>query len=157
MEILGLDGVPAAGDSFVVTEDEVKARNIAAYRKRREREAQAIKLARGTTMEQMVARIQSGDIKELPVVVKADVQGSVEALAGALEKLGTDAIKVRILHSAVGAINESDVTLARASDAMIIGFNVRAILKRVKPPAGMVLMCAITRSSMTRLKTLSGL
>lgn len=126
VEILGLDGVPAAGDNFIVTDDEVKARNIAAYRKRREREAQAVKSARGTTMEQMVARIQSGEVKELPVVIKADVQGSIEALAGALERLGTDAIKVRILHSAVGAINESDITLANASDAMVIGFNVRA-------------------------------
>lgn len=125
VEILGLDGVPAAGDDFVVTGDEAKARDIAAYRQRKEREAQAVKSARGT-MEQMFARIQSGEAKELPVVIKGDVQGSVEALIGTLEKLGTEAVKVKVLHAAVGAVNESDITLARASDALVVGFNVRA-------------------------------
>ncbi|AMW34486.1 translation initiation factor IF-2 [Haematospirillum jordaniae] len=125
VEILGLDGIPSAGDDFVVTGDEAKARDIAAYRQRKEREAQAVKSARGT-MEQMFARIQAGEAKELPVVIKGDVQGSVEALIGTLEKLGTEAVKVKVLHAAVGAINESDITLARASGALVVGFNVRA-------------------------------
>lgn len=125
VEIIGLQGVPAAGDDFIVTEDEAKARDVAAYRQRKEREAAAVKAARGS-MEQMFAKIQAGEAKELPVVIKGDVQGSVEALIGTLEKIGTDAVKVKVLHSAVGAINESDVTLAKASDALIVGFNVRA-------------------------------
>lgn len=125
VEIIGLQGVPAAGDDFIVTEDEAKARDVAAYRQRKEREAAAVKAARGS-MEQMFAKIQAGEAKELPVVIKGDVQGSVEALIGTLEKIGTEAVKVKVLHSAVGAINESDVTLAKASDALIVGFNVRA-------------------------------
>ncbi len=125
VEIIGLQGTPSAGDDLVVTEDESQAREIAAYRQRKEREAMAVKAARGT-MEQMFAKIQSGEAKEMAVVIKADVQGSVEALTGTLEKLGNDTIKVRVLHGAVGALNESDVTLAKASGAIIIGFNVRA-------------------------------
>ena len=125
VEIIGLQGTPSAGDDLIVLDDESKAREIAAYRQRKEREAVAVKAARGT-MEQMFAKIQSGEAKEMAVVVKADVQGSVEALTGTLEKLGNDTIKVRVLHGAVGALNESDVTLAKASGAIIIGFNVRA-------------------------------
>ncbi|MGC2854912.1 translation initiation factor IF-2 [Novispirillum sp. DQ9] len=125
VEILGLNGTPAAGDDFIVVEEEAKAREIAEYRQRKDREAQAVKSARGT-LDQMFAKIQAGEAKELPVVIKGDVQGSVEALIGTLEKIGTEAVKVRVLHSAVGAINESDITLAKASDALVIGFNVRA-------------------------------
>jgi len=125
VEIIGLQGTPSAGDDLIVLDDEGKAREIAAYRQRKEREATAVKAARGT-MEQMFAKIQSGEAKEMAVVIKADVQGSVEALTGTLEKLGNETIKVRVLHGAVGALNESDVTLAKASGAIIIGFNVRA-------------------------------
>lgn len=125
VEILGLQGTPSAGDDFIVVEDEARARDVTAYRQRKEREAQAVRSARGT-MEQMFAKIQAGEIKELPVVVKSDVQGSAEALTGTLEKIGSETAKVRVLHAAVGAINESDVTLAKASEALIIGFNVRA-------------------------------
>jgi len=125
VEILGLQGVPSAGDDLVVVEDEGRAREISSYRQRKEREAQAVKSARGT-MEQMFAKIQAGEAKELPVVIKGDVQGSVEALIGTLEKIGTEEATIRVLHSGVGAINESDVTLAKASNALIIGFNVRA-------------------------------
>ena len=125
VEILGLQGVPAAGDDLIVVEDEQKAREVSSYRQRKDREAQAVKSARGT-MEQMFAKIQAGEAKELPVVIKGDVQGSIEALIGTLEKCGSDEVKVRVLHGAVGAINESDITLAKASEALVVGFNVRA-------------------------------
>ena len=125
VEILGFQGTPQAGDDFVVVDDEAKAREVAGYRQRKEREALAVKSARGT-MEQMFAKIKAGEAKELPVVIKADVQGSVEAIVGTLEKMATEAVKVRVLHSAVGGINESDITLAKASEALVVGFNVRA-------------------------------
>ena len=125
VEVLGFNGTPEAGDDFIVVEDETKAREVAGYRQRKERESQFVKSARGS-MEQMFERIQTGEAKELPVVIKGDVQGSVEALIGTLEKMGTDEVKPRVLHAAVGGINESDITLAKASDALVIGFNVRA-------------------------------
>ncbi|MCF8500491.1 MAG: translation initiation factor IF-2 [Rhodospirillum sp.] len=125
VEVLGFQGTPSAGDDFIVVEDENRAREVSEYRQRKDREAQQVRTARGT-MEQMFEKIQAGEARELPVVVKADVQGSVEALVGTLEKLGNDDVKVRVLHAAVGGINESDITLAKASDAVIIGFNVRA-------------------------------
>ncbi|MFN3075458.1 MAG: translation initiation factor IF-2 [Alphaproteobacteria bacterium] len=125
VEILGFQDTPDAGDDFIVVGDEAKAREVAGYRQRKQREAMHVQSARGT-LEQMFARIQAGEAKELPVVVKGDVQGSVEALIGTLGRLGSSEVKVRVLHSAVGAINESDVTLAKASGALIIGFNVRA-------------------------------
>ncbi len=125
VEIIGLNGTPSAGDDFIVVEEEAKAREISEYRQRKVREAHAVKSARGT-LDQMFAKIQAGEAKELPVVIKGDVQGSVEALIGTLDKIGTDKVKIRVLHSAVGAISESDITLAKASNALIIGFNVRA-------------------------------
>ncbi|MEO5375621.1 MAG: translation initiation factor IF-2 [Alphaproteobacteria bacterium] len=125
VEILGFQNTPDAGDDFIVVGDETQAREVAGYRQRKQREATQVQSARGT-LEQMFARIQAGEAKELPIVIKGDVQGSVEALIGTLDKLGTSEVKVRVLHSAVGAINESDVTLAKASNALIIGFNVRA-------------------------------
>ncbi len=125
VEVLGLAGTPAAGDDFITVETETRAREVAAYRQRKDRDAKVAAGARGT-LEQMFSRIAAGEAKELPVVVKGDVQGSVEAIVGTLEKMGTEEVKVRILHSAVGAINESDITLAKASDALVIGFNVRA-------------------------------
>jgi translation initiation factor IF-2 len=125
VEVLGLNGVPQAGDDFIVVENETRAREVAGYRERKQREARHVASARGT-LEQMFERIQAGEVKELPVVVKGDVQGSVEAIIGTISRIGTDEVKIRVLHSAVGGINESDVTLARASSALIIGFNVRA-------------------------------
>jgi translation initiation factor IF-2 len=122
---LGLQGTPSAGDDFVVVEDESKAREVSDYRQRRTREAQAA-LAKRSSLEQMFSKIKEGESKELPVLIKADVQGSVEALVTTLEKLGNDDVKVKVLHTGVGGINESDITLARASEAFIIGFNVRA-------------------------------
>ncbi|MFH1805806.1 MAG: translation initiation factor IF-2 [Pseudomonadota bacterium] len=123
VEVTGLNGVPSAGDDFVVVETEAKAREVAEFRQRRTREQQAATMKK-SALENMFSG--TGDTKELPIVIKGDVQGSVEALIGTLQKLGNDEVSVRVLHSGVGGINESDVTLARASNALIIGFNVRA-------------------------------
>ncbi len=125
IEALGLNGLPLAGDDFVVVENEARAREVTDFRQRRRRDAAAAAGGRGT-LEQMFSKIASGAAKELPVVVKSDVQGSLEAIVGSLEKLSTDEVAVRALHSAVGGISESDVILAKATGALIIGFNVRA-------------------------------
>ena len=124
VEVIGLNGTPAAGDDFVVVADENTAREISAYRARKARELLNVKRLGGT--EGLLAQIKAGEMKEVPVLIKADVQGSVEALIGILSKIKNDEIKVNIVHSAVGGINETDVALARASKALIIGFNVRA-------------------------------
>ncbi|MFQ5783404.1 MAG: translation initiation factor IF-2 [Alphaproteobacteria bacterium] len=125
VEILGLSGVPEAGDEVIAVDSERRAREVVDYRQRQLRDVRAAAGERGT-LEQMFARIEAGEAKELPVVIKTDVQGSAEAITSSLEKLSTDEVAVRILHSGVGGINESDVTLAQASSAPIIGFNVRA-------------------------------
>jgi translation initiation factor IF-2 len=125
VEVLGLNGVPLAGDDFIVAENETRARDIADYRQRVRRDKQAAGAGRGT-LEQLFAQAASGGKKELAVVVKSDVQGSLEAITASLEKLGTDEVVTRVLHAAVGGISESDVILAKASNAVIIGFNVRA-------------------------------
>jgi translation initiation factor IF-2 len=127
VEILGLSAAPTAGEPFVVVENDSRAREIVEFRarKQRERSSAAITAGRGT-MEEMLARIQAGVQKEVAAVVKADVQGSAEAIGVTLGKLGNEEVRVRILHSAVGQITESDVQLAKASDAIIIAFNVRA-------------------------------
>ena len=125
VEVLGFQGTPLAGDDFAVLEDEARAREITEYRQRMERDKRSAAGARGT-LEQMFTQIKEGMASELPVVVKADAQGSVEAIAASFDKLSTDEVKVQLLHSAVGGITESDVTLARASGGLIIGFNVRA-------------------------------
>jgi translation initiation factor IF-2 len=125
IEVLGLNGTPLAGDDFVVAENESRARDIADFRQRRRRNAVAASGTRGT-LEQMFSQIAAGVAKELPVVVKSDVQGSLEAIVGSLERISTSEVSIRVLHSAVGGINESDVILAKASAAVIIGFNVRA-------------------------------
>ena len=125
VEVLGLDGVPAAGDDLIAVEDESRAREISGYRQRKDREAKA-KLAQRGTLEQMFSAIKAGEAQELPIVIKGDVQGSIEAINATVEKIGNENVKVRVLHAAVGAINESDVTLAKASGGIIIGFNVRA-------------------------------
>ena len=125
IEVLGLNGIPLAGDDFVVVDSESRAREVADFRQRRRRDTAAAAGARGT-LEQMFSQIASGVAKELPVVIKSDVQGSLEAIVGSLEKLSTSEVSVRVLHSAVGGINESDVILAKATNAVIVGFNVRA-------------------------------
>jgi translation initiation factor IF-2 len=125
VEVLGLNGTPLAGDDFVVVENESRAREIAEYRERQRREKAAAVTGRGT-LEEMFSQIAAGTAKELPILVKADVQGSLEAITGSLTKLSTDEVSVRLLHSAIGGINESDVILAKSTGAFIIGFNVRA-------------------------------
>jgi translation initiation factor IF-2 len=125
VEVLGLDGTPSAGDDFAVVESEARAREITSFRQKRARDARAAAMGRGTLAD-MFSRIQEGAAKELGVVVKADVQGSVEAIAASIGKLGTDEVKTRMLHGAVGAITEGDVALAKASNGIIVGFNVRA-------------------------------
>jgi translation initiation factor IF-2 len=125
VEVLGLQGTPQAGDVFSVVESESRAREITEFRLHTQRQKAAAAGARGT-LEQMFSKIQAGEAKELAVVVKADVQGSVEAIVNSLNQLSNNEVAVRVLHSGVGGINESDVTLARASGGMIIGFNVRA-------------------------------
>ena len=125
VEVLGLSGTPEAGDELIVVEDEARAREVADFRAEKRRQADLAASGRGT-LEQMLSKIKEGEAVSLPVVVKSDVHGSLEAINGALEKLGNDEVNVRVLHSAVGGVNESDVTLARASEALIIAFNVRA-------------------------------
>jgi translation initiation factor IF-2 len=124
-EVLGLNGTPNAGDDLTVVANEQRAREITEYRQRQAKDLQATKAGRGT-LEQMFEKIKEGEKETLPVVIKADVHGSVEALEGAIEKMNTDEVSIQVLHRAVGGINESDVTLANASGALIIGFNVRA-------------------------------
>ncbi|UIJ71633.1 translation initiation factor IF-2 [Aurantimonas sp. HBX-1] len=127
VEVLGMQGTPLAGDRFAVVESESKAREIAEYRQRVAREKQVAKSAgqRGS-LEQMMSQLQDTGLKEFPLLIKGDVQGSIEAIIGALDKLGTDEVRARIVHSGAGAITESDIALAGASRAAIIGFNVRA-------------------------------
>lgn len=125
VEILGLSGVPAAGDEVTVVRDEKKAREVALYRQGKFRE---VKLARQqkSKLENMFANMNEGDVHEVNIVLKADVQGSVEAISDSLLKLSTDEVKVKIIGSGVGGITETDATLAAASDAILVGFNVRA-------------------------------
>ncbi|HEU4341357.1 MAG TPA: translation initiation factor IF-2 [Candidatus Binatia bacterium] len=124
VEILGLQGVPQAGDSFVAVADEAKARQVAEFRQSRQREAELVKSSK-VSLEELYDQIKTGDVKELRVVLKADVQGSVEALTEALSRLSTDEVKLRVIHGSVGGITESDILLAAASNAIVIGFNVR--------------------------------
>ena len=126
-EVLGFSGTPEAGDRLAVVENEARAREVTDYRARQKREKQVARAAgmRGS-LEQMMAQAKTAGRKEFPLVVKADVQGSLEAIVGALEKLGTDEVAARVLHGGVGGITESDVTLAEASGVPIIAFNVRA-------------------------------
>lgn len=125
IEVLGFSASPVPGDTFLVVEDEAKAREIAEFRAHRDKERKAT-AARKASLEQIFNRTPGSDIKELALIIKSDVQGSAEAIMGSLNKIESDEVKVRILHNGVGGINESDVTLAQASHAMIIGFNVRA-------------------------------
>ena len=125
VEILGFHGVPEAGDKLHVVETEARAREIAEYRERKKREARGAAL-RKASLEQLMNQMKEGELKEFPVLVKADVQGSAEAIVQALEKLGNEEVRARIVHYGVGGISESDVQLASATGAVILGFNVRA-------------------------------
>jgi translation initiation factor IF-2 len=124
VEILGLEGMPDAGDTFLVMADRDKAKGIAQYRKMKEREAQLAKSSRAS-LEGLAEQIKQAGVKDLNLIVKGDVQGSVEVIAEDLQRMSTEKVRVRVLHSGVGAITESDVLLASASNAVIIGFNVR--------------------------------
>ena len=125
VEILGLDGTPAPGDPFAVVENEARARELTAYRVRVKRE-KAGAPAQGNSLAEMMSKITDKKASELPLVIKADVQGSVEAIVGSLEKIGTEEVRARIILSGAGAISESDVMLAKGANAAILGFNVRA-------------------------------
>jgi len=125
VEVLGLNGTPLAGDELTVVENESRARDIADFRQRQKRDHEIATTGRGT-LEQMLDRIKEGEASQMPVVIKSDVHGSLEAIVASLKKLGTEEVEVRILHAGVGGINESDITLARSASAMVIGFNVRA-------------------------------
>ena len=127
VEILGLQGTPLAGDRFAVVENEARAREISEYRQRLAREKSVARQAgqRGS-LEQMMTQLQTSELAEFPLLIKGDVQGSIEAIISALDKLGTDEVRARIVHSGAGAITESDISLAETSGAVIIGFNVRA-------------------------------
>lgn len=123
VEILGLSEVPQAGDKFNEVKDEKTARGMAEARKIKEKSLQQSTMR--VSLEDLYSQVKEGMIKELPIIIKADVQGSIEALKGTLEKLSTDEIKVRVIHGGVGAITETDISLAAASNAVVIGFNVR--------------------------------
>jgi translation initiation factor IF-2 len=124
VEVLGLDSLPEAGDDFQVVTDTAKAKQIVNFRDQKQREASLAKSSR-ITLEQLHKQMQAGEVKELPIIIKTDVGGSAEVLSETLQKLSNEKVKVRVIHSGVGAINESDVLLASASNAIIIGFNVR--------------------------------
>ncbi|MEM7751734.1 MAG: translation initiation factor IF-2, partial [Pseudomonadota bacterium] len=125
VEVLGFDSAPEAGDQFAVVESEARAREITDYRVRKRRETLG-SAGSARTLEQMMQQLHEDGKKEFPLIVKGDVQGSVEAIAGALAKVGNEEVEARIIHSGVGGITESDITLATASNAVVIGFNVRA-------------------------------
>ncbi len=126
VEVLGFNSAPEAGDQFAVVESEARAREITDYRERKRRETLAAGTGATRTLEQMMSQLKDEGKQEFTLLVKADVQGSAEAIGGALDKLGTDEVEARIVHSGVGGITESDVSLAAASSAVIMAFNVRA-------------------------------
>ena len=123
--MLGLGGIPAPGDTFQALADAAKARQIAMFRQTQAKEKALGSRATRLTLESLRQHIAEGGIKELPIIIKADVQGSAEVLADTLTKLGDERVKIRIIHAGVGAINESDVLLASTSNAIVIGFSVR--------------------------------
>jgi translation initiation factor IF-2 len=128
MEVVGFTDIPEAGETFIVVSEERMAKQISLYRQEKIREKELSKLSK-VSLEELYDKIKKGEVKELNVIIKADVQGSIEAVKEALNKLSTDAVKVNILHDAVGGITETDVNLASASNAIIIGFNVRPGVK----------------------------
>ncbi len=122
--VLGFEGTPVAGDDFVVVESDAKAREVAEYRKRKEKERQMV--AKKSNWQELFQNIKEGKAETLPVIIKADTQGSAEAIADSLLKIKSEKVKVQVMHSGVGAINESDITLAKTTGAVVLGFNVRA-------------------------------
>ena len=152
--MLGFDGTPDAGDRLAVVENEARARQITDYRARQKREKSAARTTgmRGS-LEQMMSQLKTAGRKEFPLIIKGDVQGSLEAIIGALDKLGTDEVGARILHSGVGGVTESDVTLAASSSAAIIGFNVRAHKEAREAAERPASKSATTTSFTTSLRT----
>ena len=126
VEILGLNGTPDAGDRLVVVENEARAREVTDYRKRQRRDAMLARGGSRTSLADMMSALKDDQIQEIPIVLKGDVQGSVEAIIGALDKISTEEVAARVVSSGVGGITESDVSLAAASEGIIVGFNVRA-------------------------------
>jgi translation initiation factor IF-2 len=124
VEVIGLDALPDAGDDLQVVTDTTKAKQIVSFRDQRQREASLAKSSR-LTLQELHKKMEAGEVKELPIIIKTDVGGSAEVLTETLQKLSNDKVKIRVMHSGVGAINESDVLLASASNAIVIGFNVR--------------------------------
>jgi len=124
VEVLGLEGMPDAGDTFLVVSDRDKAKGIAQYRKMKERESQLAKSSR-VSLEGLAEQIKQAGVKELPIILKGDVTGSVEVLADSLQKMSTEKVRIKVIHTGVGAITESDILLASASNAIVIGFGVR--------------------------------
>ena len=124
VEITGLDDVPSAGDIFNAVEDEKLARELVERRRTEEKEEQ-FKAYKKVTLDNLFSQIAEGEVKELPIIVKADVQGSAEAIKSSLEQISNDEVRVRVIHTAVGGVNSSDIMLAEASGAIVIGFNVR--------------------------------
>jgi len=126
VEVLGLNGAPQAGDEFAVVDSDARAREVVEYRQSVKRDARAAAGARGS-LDEMFEQIKAGEATQVPVVIKGDVQGSVEAIVGALNNLSTDEVKAQVLHAGVGGITESDIALATVNNGLVIGFNVRAI------------------------------
>jgi len=131
VEVVGFTGLPEAGEAFIVLDDERVTKQIGEYRQQKKRERELASSSK-VSLEELYARIQEGEVKELNIIVKADAQGSMEAVSNSLEKLSTDSVKVNIVHGGVGGISETDVNLAMASQAIIIGFNVRPGLKAMQ-------------------------
>ncbi len=125
VEVLGFSGAPLPGDSFVVVTEEAKARDIADYRAQKTKDRKALQM-RKNSMDLLMKGASDTDVKTLSIIIKSDVQGSVEAIVGSLEKIPSDEVQIRVLHTGVGAINESDITLAQTTNAFIVGFNVRS-------------------------------
>lgn len=126
VEVLGLNGTPMAGDELTVVQEESQAREVASYRAEKEKQAKNVVSAQKGTLEHLFSQIKAGETQEMPMIIKADAQGSLEAIRASLDKMATDEVKIRILHGAVGGITQSDVTLAGSTGGVIIGFNVRA-------------------------------
>jgi translation initiation factor IF-2 len=131
VEVVGFTGLPKAGEAFIVLDDERLAKQIGTYRQQKKREKELARSSK-VSLEELYARIQEGEARELNIIVKADAQGSMEAVGSSLEKLSTDSVKVNIVHGGVGGVSETDVNLAVASNAIIIGFNVRPGLKAMQ-------------------------
>jgi translation initiation factor IF-2 len=124
VEVLGLESMPDSGDTFLVVADRDKAKGIAQYRKMKERDSQLAKSSR-VSLEGLAEQIRTAGVKDLPLIIKGDVTGSVEVLADSLTRMSTEKVRIKVIHSGVGSITESDVLLATASNTIIIGFNVR--------------------------------